>query len=114
MKRLITSFLGILLALSVRANEGMWLPFLLENNIGEMSEMGLHLTADDIYNINQQCLSSAVVGFVDLDRPYSHFCSGSVISAQGLVITNHHCGLSVVQQHSSLANDYITNGESGR
>ena len=110
MKRLITSFLGILLALSVRANEGMWLPFLLENNIGEMSEMGLHLTADDIYNINQQCLSSAVVGFVDLDRPYSHFCSGSVISAQGLVITNHHCGLSVVQQHSSLENDYITNG----
>lgn len=110
MKRLITSFLGILFALSVRANEGMWLPFLLENNIGEMSEMGLHLTADDIYNINQQCLSSAVVGFVDLDRPYSHFCSGSVISAQGLVITNHHCGLSVVQQHSSLENDYITNG----
>ncbi len=110
MKRLITSFIGILLALSVRANEGMWLPFLLENNIGEMSEMGLHLTADDIYNINQQCLSSAVVGFVDLDRPYSHFCSGSVISAQGLVITNHHCGLSVVQQHSSLENDYITNG----
>ena len=110
MKRLITSFIGILLALSVRANEGMWLPFLLENNIGEMSGMGLHLTADDIYNINQQCLSSAVVGFVDLDRPYSHFCSGSVISAQGLVITNHHCGLSVVQQHSSLENDYITNG----
>ncbi len=110
MKRLITSFLGILLASSVRANEGMWLPFLLENNIGEMSGMGLHLTADDIYNINQQCLSSAVVGFVDLDRPYSHFCSGSVISAQGLIITNHHCGLSVVQQHSSLENDYITNG----
>ncbi|MBR2196382.1 MAG: S46 family peptidase [Salinivirgaceae bacterium] len=110
MKRLITSFLGILLALSVRANEGMWLPFLLENNIGEMSEMGLHLSADDIYSINQQCLSSAVVGFVDLDRPYSHFCSGSVISALGLVITNHHCGLSVVQQHSSLENDYITNG----
>ncbi len=110
MKRLITSFLGILIALSVRANEGMWLPFLLENNIGEMSEMGLHLSADDIYSINQQCLSSAVVGFVDLDRPYSHFCSGSVISAQGLVITNHHCGLSVVQQHSSLENDYITNG----
>lgn len=110
MKRLIASFLGILFALSVCANEGMWLPFLLENNIGEMSEMGLHLSADDIYSINQQCLSSAVVGFIDLDRPYSHFCSGSVISSQGLVITNHHCGLSVVQQHSSLANDYITNG----
>ena len=110
MKRLTISLLSIFVALSVSASEGMWLPFLLENNIGEMSEMGLHLSADDIYNINQQCLSSAVVGFVDLDRPYSHFCSGSVISSQGLVITNHHCGLSVVQQHSSLANDYITNG----
>ncbi len=110
MKRLTISLLSIFVALSVSASEGMWLPFLLENNIGEMSEMGLHLSADDIYSINQQCLSSAVVGFVDLDRPYSHFCSGSVISSQGLVITNHHCGLSVVQQHSSLANDYITNG----
>ena len=110
MKRLITLFSGILLAFSVRAGEGMWLPFLLENNIGEMSEMGLHLSADDIYNINQACLSSAVVGFVDLDSPFHHFCSGSVISRQGLVITNHHCGLSVVQQHSSLQNDYITNG----
>ena len=110
MKRLITLFSGILLAFSVRAGEGMWLPFLLENNIGEMSEMGLHLSADDIYNINQACLSSAVVGFVDLDSPFHHFCSGSVISGQGLVITNHHCGLSVVQQHSSLQNDYITNG----
>ncbi|MBR5642917.1 MAG: S46 family peptidase [Salinivirgaceae bacterium] len=110
MKRLIVSLLGIFVALTIRANEGMWLPFLLENNIGEMSEMGLHLTAEDIYSINQSCLKDAVVGFVDLDRPFHHFCSGSVISAQGLVITNHHCGLDVVQQHSSLQNDYITNG----
>lgn len=110
MRRLTVTLLGIFAALSVRANEGMWLPFLLENNIGEMTEMGLHLTADDIYNINQSCLSSAVVGFVDLDMPFHHFCSGSVISAHGLVITNHHCGLNVVQQHSSLQNDYITNG----
>ena len=66
MKRLIISLLGICAALTIRANEGMWLPFLLENNIGEMREMGLHLTADDIYNINQACLKDAVVGFVDL------------------------------------------------
>ena len=110
MKRLIVSLLGICVALTIRANEGMWLPFLLENNIGEMSEMGLHLTAEDIYSINQSCLKDAVVGFVDLDSPFHHFCSGSVISGKGLVITNHHCGLSVVQQHSSLKNDYITNG----
>ena len=96
--------------MTIRANEGMWLPFLLENNIGEMSEMGLHLTADDIYSINQSCLKDAVVGFVDLDRPFHHFCSGSVISAQGLVITNHHCGLDVVRQHSSLQHDYIADG----
>ena len=110
MKRLTITFLAAVLSLAGHCNEGMWLPFLLENNIGEMREMGLHLTADDIYNINQACLKDAVVGFVDLDNPFSHFCSGSVISAQGLVITNHHCGLSVVQQHSSLQNDYITNG----
>ena len=110
MKRLIVSLLGIFVVLTIRANEGMWLPFLLENNIGEMGEMGLHLTAEDIYSINQSCLKDAVVGFVDLDRPFHHFCSGSVISAQGLVITNHHCGLDVVRQHSSLQNDYITNG----
>ena len=96
--------------MTIRANEGMWLPFLLENNIGEMSEMGLHLTAEDIYSINQSCLKDAVVGFVDLDRPFHHFCSGSVISAQGLVITNHHCGLDVVRQHSSLQHDYIADG----
>lgn len=110
MKQLTIICLATCLSLTAHANEGMWLPFLLENNIGEMREMGLHLTADDIYNINQACLKDAVVGFVDLDNPFSHFCSGSVISAQGLVITNHHCGLSVVQQHSSLQNDFITNG----
>ena len=110
MKRLIVLLLGIFVSLAIRANEGMWLPFLLENNIGEMSEMGLHLTAEDIYSINQSCLKDAVVGFVDIDRPFHHFCSGSVISAQGLVITNHHCGLDVVRQHSSLQNDYIADG----
>ena len=110
MKRLIISLLSICTAFTIRANEGMWLPFLLENNIGDMSEMGLHLTADDIYNINQQCLKDAVVGFVDLDSPFHHFCSGSVVSAQGLVITNHHCGLDVVRQHSTLQHDYIADG----
>ena len=110
MKRLIITALAAVLSLAGRCDEGMWLPFLLENNIGDMSEMGLHLTADDIYNINQQCLKDAVVGFVDLDRPFHHFCSGSVISAQGLVITNHHCGLDVVRQHSTLQHDYIADG----
>ena len=110
MKRLIITALAAVLSLAGRCDEGMWLPFLLENNIGDMSAMGLHLTADDIYNINQQCLKDAVVGFVDLDRPFHHFCSGSVISAQGLVITNHHCGLDVVRQHSTLQHDYIADG----
>ncbi len=110
MKKILATLFCLATILSTNANEGMWLPFLLENNIGEMSEMGLHLTADDIYSINQECLNNAVVGFIDLGSPFSHFCTGSVISAQGLVITNHHCGLSVVQQHSTLQHDYITNG----
>ncbi len=110
MKKFFLATICLIIHYSVKADEGMWVPFLLENNIGQMTELGLRLTADDIYNINQSCLKDAVVGFVDLDSPFQHFCSGSVISAQGLVITNHHCGLSTIQQHSSLTNNYINDG----
>lgn len=93
------------------AAEGMWLPFLLkEYNIDEMQQLGFKLTADDIYNINQSCLKDAVVGFVRLNRPFHHFCSGEVISAQGLVLTNHHCGIGTVQAHSTAEHNYLADG----
>jgi len=86
------------------AKEGMWLPLLLEKlNIEDMQANGLQLTAEDIYSINQACLIDAVILF-------GGGCTGEVISDKGLLITNHHCGLSRIQSHSTIENDYLTEG----
>ena len=101
-KLLILSFL--LFAVHVTGKEGMWIPlFLQHNNISEMEKMGLKLTARDIYDINNSSLKDAVVIF-------GGGCTGAVISGDGLLITNHHCGYRNIQYHSSLENDYLTNG----
>jgi hypothetical protein len=111
-KNLIIIVIAILFGIQTsQAAEGMWLPFLLkEYNIEEMQQLGFKLTADDIYNINQSCLKDAVVGFVRLNRPYHHFCSGEVISNQGLVLTNHHCGIGTVQANSTEEHNYLADG----
>jgi len=89
---------------SVFAKEGMWLPTLLNKyNINEMQQMGFKLTAEDIYSVNQACMKDAVVLF-------GTGCTGEIISDKGLMITNHHCGYSFIQNHSSLEHDYLTNG----
>ena len=86
------------------AKEGMWLPILLDKiNIEDMQENGFKLTAEDIYSVNQACLINAVVLF-------GGGCTGELISDQGLLITNHHCGLSRIQSHSTIENDYLTDG----
>ncbi len=86
------------------AKEGMWLPTLLNKyNIGQMKQMGFKLTADDIYSVNQASMKDAVVLF-------GTGCTGELISDQGLLITNHHCGFDAIQNHSSLEHDYLTNG----
>lgn len=86
------------------AKEGMWLPLLLDKlNIEDMQENGLRLSAEDIYSFNQACLIDAVVLF-------GRGCTGELISDQGLLITNHHCGLSSIQSHSTIENDYLTEG----
>ncbi|HDR68245.1 MAG TPA: serine protease, partial [Bacteroidaceae bacterium] len=88
----------------VRSEEGMWIPLLLEKyNIEDMQEKGCRLSAEQIYSINQDCLADAVVIF-------GRGCTGEVISAEGLVLTNHHCGFSAIQSLSSLDNNFITNG----
>ena len=98
------AILGIAIV-NVRADQGMWLPFLIEKyNIGKMTEMGLKLSAEDIYSINDTCLKDAIVA---LD--YGS-CTGELISKNGLLLTNHHCGYGEIQYHSSVEHDYLTNG----
>lgn len=90
--------------LSVSAHEGMWLPILLKSlNESDMQSMGLKLSAEDIYSVNKSSLKDAVVHF-------GGFCTGEVVSDNGLVFTNHHCGYGQIQQHSTLENNYLKDG----
>ncbi|MCB9165310.1 MAG: S46 family peptidase [Flavobacteriales bacterium] len=92
-----------LLARTVSAHEGMWVPTLLKSIEGDMRTAGLHITAEDIYSINHGSIKDAIVHF-------GGGCTAEVISEEGLLLTNHHCGFSVIQEHSSLENDYLKNG----
>ena len=86
------------------AGEGMWLPMLLKSlNEAEMQQMGMKLTAEDIYSVNKGSLKDAIVHF-------GGFCTSEVISSNGLLLTNHHCGYGQIQSHSSLENNYLKNG----
>jgi hypothetical protein len=88
----------------LNAKEGMWIPTLLQKyNIEEMRQMGFKLSADDVYSVNHASLKDAVVLF-------GSGCTGGVISPDGLLITNHHCGFSQIQKHSSVEHDYLANG----
>lgn len=107
MKRIFVLLVGLSLIFqsSAKADEGMWLPSLIHKlNIGEMQEMGMELSADEIYSINNSSLKDAIVA---LDRGS---CTGELISAQGLLLTNHHCGFDEIQTHSSVENDYLQDG----
>ena len=87
-----------------RADEGMWLLPLIEKlNIGTMTNMGLKLTAEDIYSLNKASMKDAIVIF-------GGGCTGEIVSPEGLLLTNHHCGYGSIQKHSSLEHDYLTNG----
>ncbi len=99
-----------LFVLQSRSDEGMWLLSLIDKNYEEMKEKGFRLNPEDIYSINQACLKDAVVGLGRDGAPFRHFCSGGIISDQGLVITNHHCAYGMIQSHSSLENDYLRYG----
>ncbi|MBP3332130.1 MAG: S46 family peptidase [Tidjanibacter sp.] len=104
MKRLLLLFLcSVCCFNAVRADEGMWLPSLIGDKISDMQAKGFRLTADDIYNINQASMKDAIVRF-------GGGCTGEIVSADGLLLTNHHCGYGQIQAHSSLEHDYLTNG----
>lgn len=91
MKQFKISLIAIVLLISTaaRADEGMWLPFLLGRNYEDMKKHGLHLTKDQIYDINNASLKDAIVSF-------GGFCTGEIISDQGLILTNHHCGYDAI------------------
>ena len=104
MKRIIgIVLLTIISALTSKADEGMWLPSLIAQRIGDMQEKGFRLNAEDIYSINEASLKDAVVLF-------GRGCTGELISPEGLLLTNHHCGYSQIQQHSSVEHDYLKDG----
>ena len=87
-----------------KADEGMWLLPLIEKlNMGKMTALGLKLSADDIYSINKACVKDAIVIF-------GGGCTAEIVSPQGLVLTNHHCGYGSIQAHSSVDHDYLRDG----
>lgn len=89
--------------LYTRADEGMWLPFLLGRNYEDMKKNGLNLTAEQIYSINNASIKDAIISF-------NGYCTGEVISKSGLILTNHHCGYEAIAEVSSPEKNHLDNG----
>ena len=105
MKKLLIIITVILLGQNyVRADEGMWLPMFIDRlNYVDMQKMGLKLTPEEIYSVNNSSIKDAVIIF-------GRGCTGEIISEQGLILTNHHCGYGAIQSKSTVESDYLTNG----
>ncbi len=87
-----------------RADEGMWLPLFIQRlNYVDMQKEGLHLTAEEIYSVNHSSLKDAIIIF-------GGGCTGEIVSPNGLIFTNHHCGFGSIQSHSTVDHDYLSNG----
>ncbi len=87
-----------------RADEGMWLPMFIQRlNYVDMQKEGLHLTAEEIYSINHSSLKDAIIMF-------GGGCTGEIVSPNGLIFTNHHCGYGSIQSHSTVDHDYLSDG----
>jgi len=106
MKRFFSLLIILVLCfgLRVKADEGMWLLPLIEKlNMGKMTELGLKLSAEDIYSLNKASIKDAIVIF-------GGGCTGEIVSSQGLLLTNHHCGYGQIQAHSTVEHDYLKDG----
>ena len=104
MKRLFMLFAALCVSASALADEGMWmLPYLQKMNIRNMKERGCKLSAEEIYSINKSSLKDAIVIF-------GGGCTGEIVSPEGLLFTNHHCGFGSIQALSSVEHDYLKNG----
>ncbi|MCQ2308158.1 MAG: S46 family peptidase [Bacteroidales bacterium] len=95
----------------VRADEGMWLPMFVERlNYVDMQKMGLQLTPEELYSINNSSLKDAIVGLSNGDKPRGFFCTGEIVSDNSLLFTNHHCGYSSIAALSTVEHDYLNEG----
>ncbi|MBQ2113055.1 MAG: S46 family peptidase [Bacteroidales bacterium] len=104
MKRKLIIIISVFMTIfTASADEGMWLPSLISQRIADMQEKGFRLSAEDIYSVNQASLKDAVVLF-------GRGCTGELISPEGLLLTNHHCGYGQIQKHSSVEHDYLKDG----
>lgn len=104
MKKIIVLALIVSIKLSVFADEGMWfLMHIKRLNERDMQKMGLQLTAEEIYSINHSSIKDAIVQF-------GGGCTAEIVSGQGLVLTNHHCGYGAIAELSTPHNDYLANG----
>lgn len=107
MRRIVSGLLALAFVLTstlATAHEGMWLPMLIKRlNYADMQAHGLNLTAEELYDINNASLKDAIVSL-------GGFCTGEIISDQGLMLTNHHCGYDAIRAHSTVENDYLTDG----
>ena len=104
MRRLLIITALLLSVMMAKADEGMWLRYSLNGqNLAEMQAMGCKLTEEQIFSFNQPSIKDAIVQF-------GGGCTGEIISPEGLLLTNHHCGLQYVQKHSSVEHDYLTDG----
>ena len=104
MRKILYAFIALLMITQqfAKADEGMWLPLFIDRlNYIDMQKMGLQLTAEEIYSVNNSSLKDAIVQF-------GRGCTAEVISDQGLLLTNHHCGYSRIQAHCALEHDYLT------
>lgn len=107
MKKLLLTLCAAVVSMAAIADEGIWLPALIQSRIADMQSKGFKLTAEDIYSINQSSMKDGVMLF-------GGGCTAELVSDQGLLLTNHHCGYGNIQSHSTVEHDYLTDGFSAK
>ena len=112
MKKLLLSLITILLIVPfAKADEGLWLPLLVKNQkYAQMRKMGLKLSAEEIYSVNQACVKDAVIGLMSEGANLRSYGTASFISDKGLIITNYHVVMSYIEKFSTPENDFIKYG----
>ena len=104
MKRIFLSLILVVSLFRTYADEGMWLPMLLGKQVyGDMVKRGLKLSKEQLYSVNKASLKDAIIIF-------GGFCTGEIVSGQGLIFTNHHCGYDVIASSSSVERNYLRDG----